>query len=104
MTDKTWKKVERRIAKFFGTVRTPLSGRSSRHTKSDSLHDSLFIEVKHRKRIPFLATFKETSKSAKEEGKTPLVVIVEKGSTIPLVICNLHDLPKVAKELPERLH
>lgn len=35
-----------RVAKFFGTHRTPLSGGASRHTRSDTLHDRLFIEVK----------------------------------------------------------
>ncbi len=38
---------ERRVAKFFGTNRTPLSGINSRHdTHSDTLHPSLYIEVK----------------------------------------------------------
>lgn len=46
---KTWKTVELRIAKDFGTDRTPLSGINSKHTGSDTLHDKLFIEVKHGK-------------------------------------------------------
>ncbi len=38
---------ERRVAKYFGTNRTPLSGINSRHdTYSDTLHPDLYIEVK----------------------------------------------------------
>lgn len=49
MAKSTWKRVERDIAKFFGTNRTPLSGINSRHTASDTLHEDLFIEVKYRR-------------------------------------------------------
>jgi len=48
MPDKSWKKQERRIAKLFGTRRTPLSGYLSLHTKSDIIHDKLFVECKYR--------------------------------------------------------
>lgn len=44
---KTWKSVELRLARMFGTNRTPLSGGNSRHTRSDTLHPRLFIELKH---------------------------------------------------------
>ncbi len=37
---------ERRVARYFGVERTPLSGGASRHTRSDTLHPDLFIEVK----------------------------------------------------------
>lgn len=37
---------ERRVARFFGTERTPLSGGASRHTRSDTLHPTLYLEVK----------------------------------------------------------
>ena len=43
MADKTWKARERQVARFFNTNRTPLSGGSSRHTRSDSLHKDLFV-------------------------------------------------------------
>jgi len=44
---KTWKSVELRLARMFGTERTPLSGGNSKHTRSDTLHPRLFIELKH---------------------------------------------------------
>ena len=50
MADKTWKARERQVAKYFNTNRTPLSGGSSRHTRSDSLHQDLFVECKLRKK------------------------------------------------------
>lgn len=37
---------ERRVARYFGVERTPLSGGASRHTRSDTLHPKLYIEVK----------------------------------------------------------
>ena len=95
MINKTWKAIERKIAKFFNTHRTPLSGSSSRHTESDTLNKFLYIEIKYRKKIPFLKTFKETIKKAKDEKKIPLVVFVEKNSRTPILMCNLYDLEKI---------
>ena len=46
---KTWKTVELRIAKDFGVERTPLSGINSKHTGSDTLHETFYVEVKHGK-------------------------------------------------------
>lgn len=47
MADKAWKAYERRVARFFGSERTPLSGINSRHdTSSDSLHSTLYVETK----------------------------------------------------------
>jgi len=42
----SWKNIERRIARKFGVERTPLSGGSSRHTSSDTLHNDYYIEIK----------------------------------------------------------
>jgi glutamate mutase epsilon subunit len=91
MPTKTWKDVERRVAKKFGTHRTPLSGENSRHTKSDTLHKKFFIEVKYRKKIPFFKTFRETIELAKKENKTPLVIFKEKNSRYEIVMMRLKD-------------
>lgn len=101
MTQKTWKAVELRIAKLFGTYRTPLSGSFSRHTKSDTLHKNLFVEVKHKKKIPFLKLFKETIKKAKEERKIPLVVFVERNSRTPIVMCDINNLKEISSFLKD---
>lgn len=41
-----FKAQERRIAKWLGTTRTPLSGGNSKHTRSDTLHPRFFVEAK----------------------------------------------------------
>jgi len=102
MTQKTWKAVELRIAKLFGTYRTPLSGSFSRHTKSDTLHKNLYMEIKHLKRIPFLTLFKETIKKAKVEKKIPVVVFVERNSRTPIVMCDINNLKKISSFLEEK--
>ena len=80
MPDKTWKAVERRVARMFGAQRNPLSGRNSRHTQADIIHDHLYIEVKHRARIPFYRVWLETVEKAKQEGKVPVLILHPKGS------------------------
>jgi len=91
----TWKQGERRIAKLFGTFRTPLSGINSRHTASDTLHEKLFIEVKHRKKIPGDTLWKETMELAKKENKIPLIVFIKKNSSEPVLLCKLKDIKDI---------
>lgn len=99
MHKNTWKQGERRIAKIFGTNRTPLSGGRSRHTKSDSLHDKLFIEVKHRKKLVAETLWNKTCKEAKEENKIPIIVLLKKNYPDPIVICKLKDFSKISEEI-----
>jgi len=75
MPDKAWKAFERLIAKSLGTVRTPLSGISSRHTSSDTLHPDLYVECKTRKRSLIHTLFTLASKQAKVERKIPIMAI-----------------------------
>lgn len=90
MADRSWKAVERRVAAIFGTTRTPLSGRNSRHgTASDSLHEKLFIEVKHRAYHAPVTLYMETSELAKKESKTPVVVLAEKRRHTLFAVCPL---------------
>jgi len=91
MPTKTWKTVERKIARKFGTERTPLSGGASRHTLSDTLHPDYYIEIKHRAKIPFLKTFKEAVVNAEKENKLPMVVFKEKGSHMEILMIKLDD-------------
>ena len=78
MSDKTWKAVERRVAKLFGTRRTPLSGGNDSRTRSDSLHPSLFIETKHRKQHSVVSLWYAVAKLAAKEKKLPVVVLAER--------------------------
>lgn len=96
---KRWKGVETEVAKIFGTRRTPLSGGSSAHTRSDTLHKKIYIEVKTRKHFSVKTLYDDTSIRAAREGKTPLVVLKEKNQRSYLVVCDLWDIPKIAKEI-----
>lgn len=44
----TWKAFERKVAKDFGTTRTPLSGMVKTITNSDTLHPKIYVECKLR--------------------------------------------------------
>ena len=95
----TWKKGESRIAKLFGTSRTPLSGGNSKHTRSDTLHEVLFIEVKHRRNLPQQKLWEKTLDEAKKENKTPLIVFIKKSCPDPVVFCKLSQLGEISKHL-----
>ena len=77
MSDKAWKACERKTARFFGSVRTPLSGSNSGHdTKSDTLHKTIYVECKQGKKwIALAGLFKRTVDAAGKEGKIPVVAI-----------------------------
>ena len=101
MSDRLWKATERRVAKQFGTQRTPLSGSNSGGTQSDTLHPRLYIEIKERKQLPkwFIETVKDTKEKAVKEGRTPLTVFHQKNSRDDYVVLNISDIMKIAKEL-----
>jgi hypothetical protein len=102
MTSKSaWKRRERGIAADHGTYRTPLSGGGSRHTRSDSLHPTLYIEHKLRAKLPFRQLFLDTREKAKKEGKTPIIVLSEKHSPIKEVLLDYDDYLRLVKENPE---
>jgi len=61
----TWKARERKVAREFGTERTPLSGGGSRHTRSDSLHAKLYMEQKLREKHSAITLWRDTAKKAK---------------------------------------
>lgn len=76
---KWWKEMELKVAKFFKTERTPLSGGNSKITRSDTLHKKLFIEVKAREAFSVVTLWRETEKLAVKENKIPVVALVERG-------------------------
>jgi len=96
--DKAWKAVERRVARFFGAERNPLSGGNAGHSRSDSLHDILFIETKHRKKHSAVTLFYDTKKLARKEDKIPVVVLVEKGKKGFFIMTHSDDLLAVANQ------
>lgn len=93
MVSKAWKNDERRVAKFFGTERTPLSGINSKHTHSDTLDSTLFIEHKRRKRIGIISQLWDgVVKQAKQECKLPLVTLTEHNRRGFFVVVHSTDL------------
>lgn len=86
--DAGWKRDERRVAQYLGTIRTPLSGGNSRHTRSDTLHPTLYIEVKTGASVPrtwpaTVRLFEEVEKRAAAEGKTAVLVKHRRGVRSP---------------------
>ena len=106
MADKTWKARERQTAKFFGCNRNPLSGGNSRHTRSDSLHESLFIEHKHSVKHAITNLWDKTKAMALKENKIPVVTLSVKGRPGFWVMCHSSDLTAVAnqRELAKKDH
>jgi hypothetical protein len=105
MASQTWKEVERRIARFFGVDRNPLSGSpGGQGTRSDSLHPRLYIEAKHRVRHAAVTLWRETKKRAKREGKLPVVALAEKNGKGFWLVIHSQDLTSVAAEIADTLN
>lgn len=101
MTDKRWKAQERRVAEYFKTERTPLSGSNGKQTQSDTLHEKLYVECKDRKHHAVCALMDDTAKKAKNEGKIPMVCLTEpnrRGFLIVLRSCDYEYMPEPGLE------
>ncbi len=88
----TWKRFEAEVARFFGSARAPLSGGNGKQTRSDSLHDTLFIEAKYRGKSAVCTLFRKVAKLAAKEGKTPVVALREKNHEGYLLVIRPQDL------------
>jgi hypothetical protein len=100
MASDTWKAVERKVARFFGAERNPLSGsRSGNGTHSDSLHERLYIETKHRVRHAAVTLWRDTAQKAKRERKVPAVALAERNKPGFWILVHSSDLEAVAKEV-----
>lgn len=99
VSDKTWKKDERKVAAFFGGQRNPLSGANSRHTGGDVIHPSLYIENKRRQKHSVVSLWSLTAEKAKLEGKIPIVTLTEHGKSGFWVVCKAEDLVKIKEVL-----
>jgi len=97
--NKAWKEVERKVAKLFGTKRTPLSGRNSSITGADIIHPYLFVEVKHHSQLAIWEWFSYVEKRAKKEGKLPLLVLKKKRKRGFLFVARPQDWDKIAEAI-----
>jgi len=107
MTDKrTWQKLERRVCEKFGGRRTPLSGSNSQHgTAADCIETEfpwLYIEIKLRASFLHHRLFKDATKMAKAEGKTPILVTHVKNEGSELVVLRIEDFLEIvpSRRLP----
>ena len=98
MSSKTWKNIERRIASYFGSERTPLSGGNSKITRSDSLHDLLFIETKYRANHSAVTLWRKTKEMADAENKIPVCCLSEKGAQGFWIMCHSEDLTSISNQ------
>lgn len=103
MPPKSWKDVERRVARFLGGERNPLSGGASRHTRGDVLLSSpVYVEVKHGASVPrssaaLARLFLTVEGNARDEGKLPVLVLHPKGKP------GVGDYPSVVRVYGGRL-
>ena len=90
MTDKTWKRVERTIAKRLNGRRQGAVGRKG----PDALSDWLALEIKHRRRLPqWLKDALAQAKSGASEQQLAIAVLHEAGQrhADDLVVLRLGD-------------
>ena len=91
---RTWKQRETDVANFFQGQRTPLSGGNSKITRSDVIHDELYIECKLKKKHSVVSLWDETKKLAKEENKTMVVqgpiYVYRQARIMPMMALNVH--------------
>ena len=97
---RTWQKREQQAAALFNSRRTPGSGSCyGADTRSDSLHERLFIETKLRQRHAVITLHDDTAALARREGKTPVVVLAEKNRPGLWLLIRAEDIHKVAQEV-----
>jgi hypothetical protein len=97
----TWKAAERRIADYFGTTRTPLSGGNGKQTRSDTLHKGIFVEAKLRVTHAVVSLWRETKVLADKEKKIPVICLNEKGKEGFWIMCHSSDFVLVADMVKE---
>jgi hypothetical protein len=95
---KTWKAVETRVAKKYGEKRQIGSGSLGRaeRSRSDSTHETLYVETKYREWTAARTWYDDTRIKAKKEKKIPVLILVDKGRPGFLVVVEAKNLKAVA--------
>jgi hypothetical protein len=82
MTDKAWKRFERRVADFIKGERVPITGRA-RGSAPDVEHNWLAVECKYRQSIPeWLKDAMRQAVASAMPRQMPVVILGEKGKDI----------------------
>lgn len=93
--DPAWKKLERAVARFFGTERTgPMQSKNA----SDINHDLIHCQCKHAKRHAILTVWNAAKKEADKTGKIPCVAIKQKGRHGFWLMMHSSDLTAIANQ------
>lgn len=103
MSDKAWKALERRVAKSLGGVRNRMSGAVDQLTAGDVVHDTLFIEIKHRASLAAVTWMKDAVKRARKEDKPALLVLHLKGDKSVYYMFRDKDAEAISYELLRQL-
>lgn len=94
MTDKAWKACERRVAKYIGGERVPITGRQ-RGDVPDIEHNFLVPEVKYKNKMPawIYDALNQAEAAQRRTSQMPCVILVEKGQKIgdALIVFRLGD-------------
>lgn len=94
MAEKTWKRVERKIAELIGGRRVPVTGRQ-RGDAPDIQHEWLSVECKHRQELPawIMEAIDQAKASAAGTDKLPIAILHENraGHSKDLVVMTLGD-------------
>lgn len=104
MSEKTWKKNERRLAEILGGQRVPITGRS-RGDVPDIRHEWLSIEAKHRKTIPawLLDAIDQAKAAGAGTDRLPIAILHQAGTRHDrdIVCMTLADFRSWFGELPK---
>ena len=99
MHKNTWKQGERKVCRYFGLQRVPLSGGNSGHTRADCYdplgREQVFVEVKHRTKHSVITLWDKTKELADKEGKTPVIALIEKNRPGFWILVHCDDLVKI---------
>ena len=100
MHRRTWQRSEARAAADFGSLRNPGSGSQNRSdkTRSDSVHQKLYLECKASARHAVVTLWDDAAQKAKKEGKVPVVCLQVKNRPGRWYLIKDTDLQTVAAE------
>jgi len=84
MTDKAWKRLERETARALGGKRIYFGTDAG-----DVSHPIFFVECKYRQSWSVWKHWEKCREQAKKQGKTPLLVIKQRGKKDTLAIVDL---------------
>jgi hypothetical protein len=90
MPPRTWKSIEARVAKIFGTRRRRASGADPFTGADDLILPGVFVEVRYRTKFGVLTWWdQDVIEPSTKEKKFPVLVIVEKRRLAPFIVAPL---------------